>query len=332
MKAVKSKEIEDEDDGLRLDRWFKIHFPELSFGQLQKLIRTGQIRVDGSRVKSSSRLVAGQRVRIPPFKSQSIEATAKQTRPQKISKNDREALEQMTLFEDKDVLVLNKSAGLSVQGGSGITRHIDGMLASISGRGGVQPRLVHRLDRDTSGVLVVAKTRKAAVSLTKSFRARDTCKIYWALVKGVPTQKQGRISNYIKRLDNEIMCVTKHGDPDAQHALTFYHLVETVGNELSWVTLRPITGRTHQLRIQLKTLGNPIIGDPKYMDTAERSLLAGMQNKLHLHARRIVIPHPRSGVIDISALLPAHMLQSWNLLGLDMNSEDFANDMMEVSG
>ena len=332
MKTVFSKTIVDEDDGMRLDRWFKVNFPELSFGQLQKLIRTGQVRIDGSRVKTSTRLTEGQQVRIPPFNPQSVENKPKQSRPRKISKNDREALEQMTLFEDKDVLVLNKSAGLSVQGGSGIARHIDGMLASMSKRDGDQLRLVHRLDRDTSGVLVIAKTRKAAVSLTKSFRARATCKIYWALVKGVPSQKKGRISNYIKRFDNEIMCVTKHGDPDAQHALTFYQLVETVGTNLSWVTLRPITGRTHQLRIQLKSLGNPIIGDPKYSDPADSSLLSGMQNKLHLHARRIVIPHPKSGTIDVSAPISDHMVQSWNLLGLDVTSNDWADDMIAQTG
>ena len=330
MKTVTTKNIDDIDDGMRLDRWFRINFPELSFGQLQKLIRTGQVRIDGSRAKTSTRLVNGQKIRIPPFKSPLAEDKTKSLRPSKISKNDQEAIYQMTLFEDKDVLILNKSAGLSVQGGSGVARHIDGMLESLCDRKGVQPRLVHRLDRDTSGVLVVAKTRKAAVSLTKSFRARETRKIYWALVKGVPNRKQGRISNYIKRLDNEIMCVTKHGDPDAQHALTFYNTIEAIGTKLSWVILRPITGRTHQLRIQLKTLGNPIIGDPKYFDSDDQTLLSGMQNKLHLHARRIVIPHPKDGTIDICAPLPSHMQQSWNLLGLDVYTDEVSNDIVDV--
>ena len=312
---------------MRLDRWLKSQFPALGFGQMQKLMRTGQVRVDGSRVSASKRLEAGQIVRIPPLPDSVSEAKVVSKRPRKVSKDDREALEQMMLFDDGEVMVLNKATGLSVQGGSGVTRHVDGMLETMCNKKGDKPRLVHRLDRDTSGVLVVAKTRQAAVELTKSFRSRNTKKIYWALVRGVPKPKQGRLSNYLVRLDNELMRVCKHGEPDAQHALSLYSVVESSGGSLSWVTLKPVTGRTHQLRVQMQSIGNPIIGDAKYFDVENWTLPTGMQNKLHLLARRIIIPHPRGGVIDVTAPLPPHMQQSWNLMGFET---EFTESEMEL--
>ena len=314
---------------MRLDRWFKTHFPGLAFGQLQKLVRTGQVRVDGARAKTSQRLAGGQAVRIPPMAVQAQGEPEANQRPRKVSKDDREAIEQMILHEDREVMVLNKAPGLAVQGGSGMTRHIDGMLEAFRDRNGNKPRLVHRLDRDTSGVLVIAKTRQAAQELTKAFRARNTRKIYWALVKGVPRPRQGRISNYITRLDNEVMRLAKHGEPDAQHALSHYNVVETSGPALCWLTLKPVTGRTHQLRIQTQSIGHPIIGDPKYFNIENWELPGGMQNKLHLLARRIVIPHPKGGKLDITAPLPPHMQQSWNMLGFDTSDYDRDQDLEE---
>ncbi|MEP3277156.1 MAG: RluA family pseudouridine synthase [Stappiaceae bacterium] len=329
MAAIESRNVEEDEEGMRLDRWFKAHFPELAFGQLQKLLRTGQIRVDGGRAKTSQRLEEGQAVRIPPMAAETVKLAPEKVRPRKISKDDREAIESMILHEDKAVMVLNKAPGLAVQGGSGMTRHVDGMLEAFRDKSGNKPRLVHRLDRDTSGVLVIAKTRRAAQELTKAFRARATRKVYWALLKGVPTPRQGKISNYLARLDNEFMRVAKHGEPEAQHALTHYNVVETSGQALSWVTLKPVTGRTHQLRIQCQSIGNPIVGDPKYFDVENWELPGGMQNKLHLLARRIVIPHPAGGTLDISAPLPPHMQQSWNLLGFDIGDYDREADLTE---
>jgi len=220
------------------------------------------------------------------------------------------------------VLVLNKPMGLAVQGGSGTTRHIDGMLEVLRAPGpdGQRPRLVHRLDKDTAGCLLVAKTRFAAAALAKSFRSRSARKIYWALVAGVPKPAQGRISTFLakeEREDESIMRIAKHGDEGASHAVTYYAVVETSARTLAWLSLKPVTGRTHQLRAHMAHINHPIVGDPKYFSKENWELPGGLQNKLHLLARRIAVPHPRGGTIDVTAPLPPHMQQSWNLLGLD---------------
>jgi len=310
--------------GMRLDRWFKAHFPGLSFGQLQKLLRSGQVRVDGGRVKSGTRLATGQAVRVPP----TVDGSAPTSNKPSINQSDADYLRSLFLYDDKDLFVLNKPYGLAVQGGSGLTRHVDGMLESLRDKKGQKPRLVHRLDRETSGVLVVARTRKAASDLAAAFRTRSTRKFYWALVKGVPKPQQGRISTYLARdeEDGERMAVVRHGDNDASHALTHYSVIEHVGQKLAWVSLKPVTGRTHQLRAHAAHIGNPILGDSKYFDIENWELPGGMQNRLHLVARRIVMPHPRGGTLDVSAPLPQHMLQSWNLLGLDATAYDPALD------
>ena len=242
-------------------------------------------------------------------------------------------LRAMILHEDDHVFVFNKPPGLAVQGGSGLSRHVDGMLEAFRDRKGQKPRLVHRLDRDTSGVLVVARTRLAAQKLAESFRARSTRKIYWALVKGVPKPKQGRISTWLAKEgtpDGDRMRVARHGADEASHAVSLYSVVDQAGHQLAWLSMRPVTGRTHQLRAHAAHIGHPIVGDPKYFNDAEWQLPGGIQNKLHLHARRIVIPHPAGGTLDVTAPLPPHMQQSWNLLGFDqeagMNETDEEND------
>jgi 23S rRNA pseudouridine955/2504/2580 synthase len=221
--------------------------------------------------------------------------------------------------------VLNKPAGLAVQGGSGITRNVDDMLEVMRDAKGQKPRLVHRIDKETSGCLLVAKTRFAATHLTGAFRQRSARKIYWALVAGVPKPKQGRISTYLAKEESEddsIMRVAKHGDEGASHAVTYYAVVETSAQKLAWVSLKPVTGRTHQLRAHMAHIDHAIVGDPKYFNKENWELPGGLQNRLHLLARRLVIPHPRGGVIDVSAPLPPHMLQSWNLLGLEADRFD----------
>jgi 23S rRNA pseudouridine955/2504/2580 synthase len=324
--------VDKDEAGMRLDRWFKAHYPDLAFSHLQKLLRSGQVRVDGGRAKSSTRLEPGQAVRVPPMDRTATShagatADVSRERPHARSEHraagrvghDGDALRAMLLYEDDEVFVFNKPPGLAVQGGSGLTQHVDRMLEALKDRKGQKPRLVHRLDRDTSGVLVVARTRQAASRLAESFRSRSTRKIYWALVKGVPRPRQGRISTYLAREDEaERMRVARHGEDDASHAVSLYSVVDNAGQSLAWLSMRPVTGRTHQLRAHAAHIGHPIIGDPKYFEAENWDFPGGMQNKLHLHARRIVIPHPSGeGTIDVTAPLPPHMQQSWNLLGFD---------------
>lgn len=344
--AVEMRYVSADEAGMRLDRWFKVHFPDLSFGHLQKLVRTGQVRVEGGRVKTSTRLEGGQAVRIPPLGGDAPEETAASgeagggtsaprgaagtggakagAKPASREANDLEFLRNLILFEDKDVMVLNKPFGLAVQGGSGTYRHIDGMLEAMRDKDGQKPRLVHRIDKDTAGCLLVAKSRLAASVLAKSFRSREARKIYWALVPGVPKPRQGRISTYLAREEaEERMRVARHGEDEASHALTYYAVVDQAAQKLSWVSLKPVTGRTHQLRAHMAHIGHPIVGDPKYFDIENWELPGGLQNRLHLLARRIIIPHPRgTGVIDVSAPLPPHMAQSFAVLGLDASQYD----------
>lgn len=319
--SVQTVAVSPDETGMRIDRFLEARFPGLSFSHIQRIIRKGELRVNGKRAQPKDRLQAGQNVRIPPLR---LEAPP----PRAGSGKDNETrafLKSITLYEDADVLVLNKPMGLAVQGGSGTTRHIDGMLEVMRDASGQRPRLVHRLDKDTSGCLLVAKTRFAAAALAKTFRSRSARKIYWALVPGVPKPKQGRISTYLakeQREDDSFMRVAKHGEEGASHAVTYYAVVETAAAKLAWLSLKPVTGRTHQLRVQLAHIKHPIVGDPKYFDKENWELPGGLQNKLHLLARRIAVPHPRGGTIDVTAPLPPHMRQSWNLLGFDVARYD----------
>jgi len=326
MANVEQKQVDSDEAGMRLDRWFKVHYPGLAFGALQKLLRTGQVRVDGGRVKADTRLESGQTVRIPPMAADGGAPKGPLTARTMRNRSDEDALRAMILFEDKKVMVLNKPAGLAVQGGSGVVRHIDGMLEAFRNQKGEKPRLVHRIDRDTSGILVVAKTRGAAQKLTASFRERDTQKTYWALVKGTPKKREGHISNWLVKEptpDGDKVRIGKHGEPGADHAVSDYRVVESAGQRVSWLVMEPHTGRTHQLRVHAASIGCPILGDPKYFEEDPNwEFPGGMQKKLHLHARRIVIPHPDGGVINVTAPLPPHMVQSWNLLGFDQADAD----------
>lgn len=326
MSGIEQKTVSADEAGMRLDRWFKVHYPGLGFGRLQKLLRTGQVRLDGKRADSATRIAKGQMVRIPPLGVDLPADDKKNARPKstKLISDDRKAIEDMMLYEDNQVMVLNKPAGLAVQGGSGLKRHLDGMLDSFTDRKGVKPRLVHRLDRETSGIILVARTRQAAQELTKAFRHRNTRKVYWAMLAGVPKPRQGRISNFLARDEEfERMKVTRQGKDDSQHAVSLYSVFEQSGQKLSWVTMKPVTGRTHQLRAHAAHIGHPIIGDDKYFNIENWELPGGIQNRLHLLARRIVIPHPSGhGMIDVSAPLPPHMQQTWNLLGFDASDFD----------
>jgi len=326
--AVQIVTVTADEDGMRVDRFLEARFPGLSFSHIQRIIRKGELRVNGKRAQPKDRLAQGQAVRIPPLR---LEAP-KVREGAPAESRDREFLKSITLYDDADVMVLNKPAGLAVQGGSGTVRHIDGMLGALTARDGQRPRLVHRLDKDTAGCLLVAKTRFAAAALAKTFRSRSARKIYWALVAGVPKPRQGRISTYLAKQEVEedsFMRVAHHGEKDAVHAVTYYAVVETSAQKLAWLSLKPVTGRTHQLRAHMAHIGNPIVGDPKYFNIENWELPGGIQNKLHLLARRIAVPHPRGGVIYVSAPLPPHMEQTWNLLGFDTKRYDPIEDAPE---
>ena len=321
MAGVEIRAVDADEAGMRLDRWFKQHFPGLGFGALQKLLRTGQVRVDGGRAKADTRLAAGQSVRVPPMQDDAAPRGAPQTVNTMRGRSDADALRAMLLYEDDALYALDKTAGLATQGGSGVARHVDGMLEAWRSRKGEKPRLVHRLDRDTSGVLVVAKTRRAAQALTAAFRRRETEKTYWALVKDVPGRAEGRISNFLQKVstpDGDRMRVARHGDEGADHAVTRWRTIERIAQRLAWLEMRPETGRTHQLRVHAAGMGHPIIGDAKYFEADQNwDFPGGIQNKLHLHARRLRVASPEGGTLDVTAPLPPHMRQSWNLLGLD---------------
>jgi 23S rRNA pseudouridine955/2504/2580 synthase len=313
--------VTPDETGMRVDRFLEARFPALSFSHIQRIIRKGELRVNGKRAKPKDRLEAGQAVRIPPLR---LDQPPPSPRGEADGKT-REFLQSITLFEDDDVLVLDKPMGLAVQGGSGTVRHVDGMLGVLRDKQGQRPRLVHRLDKDTAGCLLVAKTRFAAAALAKTFRSRSARKIYWALVAGVPRPTQGRVSTFLAKEEREeesFMRIAQHGEKGAMHAITYYAVVETAARQLAWLSLKPVTGRTHQLRAHMAHIGHPIVGDPKYFVKENWEFPGGIQNRLHLLARRIAVPHPRGGTIDVSAPLPAHMQQSWNLLGFDAKRYD----------
>jgi len=318
---VQTVTVSGDENGMRLDRFFEALFPVLSFSHIQRIIRKGEGRVNGKRAQPKDRLESGQAVRVPPLRIEPPKPRDDAPQAQK----DRAFLKSITLYEDPDVLVLNKPMGLAVQGGSGTTRHVDGMLGALRSPDGQRPRLVHRLDKDTAGCLLVAKNRFSAAALAKTFRSRAARKIYWALAVGVPKPAQGRISTYLAKQEVEedsFMRIAKHGEKDAVHAVTYYAVVETAAQQLAWLSLKPVTGRTHQLRAHMAHISHPIVGDPKYFNKENWQLPGGMQEKLHLLARRIAVPHPRGGVVDVSAPLPPHMEQSWNLLGFDAKRYD----------
>ncbi len=312
--------IAHDDNGIRVDRWFKRHYPALTHGRLEKLLRTGQVRLDGKRVKAADRVLAGQTVRLPP---QIVHGRLEEKlRPAKPAM--RGSLEDRILYMDKSVIVLDKPSGLATQGGSGLTQHVDGMLDSLAFEKNARPKLVHRLDRDTSGVLVVARTASAASELSRSLAERSAQKIYWALTKGVPKVRRGTIKAALAKesgfgahgRDERMTTVDKDDEKSAKDAVTDYVVVETAGAEFAWVAVKPRTGRTHQIRVHLASLGTPIVGDFKYGGTDVRGR-GEIENRLHLHARSIDIARPDGGRLTVAAPLPPHMLKTWNLLGFD---------------
>ncbi len=320
MSGVENRKVQENEDGMRLDRWYKIHFPEVSFGYLQKLLRKGQIRVDGSRVKSNTRLEAGQTVRIPPVKASSNNET-REPGQKRISKADIEYVQNLVIHKDNDIIAINKPSGLAVQGGTKTERHLDGLLDALKFEADERPRLVHRLDKDTSGLLLLARNRKSATALGKVLSGHKAQKIYWALVRGVPRYEAGEINQpLIKKgsAGDERIRIAERDDPAAMKALTHYKLIDTAGQKMAWLAMMPVTGRTHQLRVHAVALGHPIIGDGKY-GGAEAHPGGDIPKKLHLHAHSLKLPHPSGGILELTATLPDHMHHSWNLLNFSEN-------------
>lgn len=306
MSDVENREVTGDEDAMRLDRWFKRHYPALGHGRLQKLLRTGQVRVDGRRAKPGLRLEAGQSVRIPPLR-----LAPKAVRdPPKLGPADIEFARGLVIHRDRDVLAINKPAGLAVQGGTGTVRHLDAMLDALTFDAAERPRLVHRLDRDTSGAMLLARNRQAAVKLGRMFKGKEVRKIYWALTAGVPAVQRGRIDLVLGKGPGgaRVMVDAK----DGKRAVTLYSLIERSGDRLAWVAFWPRTGRTHQIRVHAAAIGTPILGDGKYGGAAAFLPSDALARQLHLHAREITVPHPSGrGMLRVTAELPPHMRDAW---------------------
>ncbi|NVO57968.1 RluA family pseudouridine synthase [Rhodobacteraceae bacterium B1Z28] len=340
MSGVQMIPVAEGDGDQRVDRWLRRLFPHVSQGRIEKMCRKGELRVDGSRAKASTRLEVGQMVRVPPLPH--ADSRPAEVKP-RVSDADAKMIQSCVIYRDDHILALDKPHGLPVQGGSGQTRHVDSLSEALRFGYDENPRLVHRLDKDTSGVLLMARTREAAKGLTAAFRHHDTRKIYWALVAGVPTPYLGEIktglvkaSGHGKQGEGEKMLPVHLADmgstPGAKRAHTLYATLYRVAGRAAWVAMEPITGRTHQLRAHMAAIGHPIIGDGKYGGSGQENLGDGwgaqlggiISKKLHLHARRLSFQHPITRKpITVIAPLPEHMKHSWDTFGW---TEDLATD------
>lgn len=345
MSGVKTLTVSEDEGEQRLDKWFKRRFPQLTQGHVEKMCRTGQIRVDGARAKAADRVVPGQTIRVPPLPD-----TEAPSRPAegRISAADTKMIQNAVLWKDEHIIILNKPPGLPSQGGSGQgERHVDGLAEALKFGYKEKPKLVHRLDKDTSGLLMLARTDRVARALSEALRHRNTRKIYWALVAGVPHPRQGSIKYGLMKAPGggrgegeKMMCVhpAKMADyPDAKRAHTDYFTLWFLGTRMSWMALEPVTGRTHQLRAHLAELGHPIIGDGKYGGSAQENMGDGwgaqaggdMSKKMHLHARSLSVQHPiTKEMMTFTAPLPEHMARTWKLLDwteTDVPADPFAS-------
>ena len=320
MSGVYHLIVTEDEDGQRLDRFLQKHLRGTPFGLLQKLMRKGQIRVNSGRVKASTRLEAGQKVRIPPMEDKKYEEK------EIISEKDAAFIQSLVIYNDGDIIALNKPAGIATQGGTNVTRHIDGMLDALVKKDGVRPRLIHRLDKDTSGVLLLAGSSNMARDMGKIFSGRHIRKIYWALTVPAPEMNNGEIRAPIHKaggIGNEKMVVDEEGQP----ATTLFDVVERAHKQLAFVAFWPRTGRTHQIRVHAAHMGCPILGDGKY--GGQEAFLEGIDHvrRVHLHAHSIRFKHPKTNkMVEISAPLADDLKASWKSFGFDVNSSYNAFD------
>ena len=311
--GVTTRVVSDDEAEIRLDRWFRRHFPQMTQSAVEKLCRTGQVRVDGGRIEAKVRRAPGQTVRVPP-----LPAGPAPLAPPTVDAHVVKDLERMVIWRDDQVIALDKPHGLPVQGGPGIVKHLDGLLDGLRFGAAHRPRLVHRIDRDTSGVLLIARTPGAAAKLASAFRTREVRKTYWAVVVGRPQPQEGRIDARLLRTGGaygERTTIAARDDPEGATALTDYRLLDAAGRKLSWLELKPLTGRTHQLRVHCEALGTPIVGDMKYGQSSTH--VEGLADMLHLHARALSVPHPAGGTLEIAAALPPHMRETFRSLGFE---------------
>lgn len=307
MSGVELVKIKAVDDGMRLNRWFMKYYPKLSLGHLQKLLRTKQIKVDGKKAETSLKLSVGQEVRIPPLHLDEAE----EKRENVISKKDAEFMINMVIYKDDNILVLNKPSGIAVQGGTNTSFHIDGLLEALQFELEEKPKLVHRIDKDTSGLLVLARNRTYADKLTTAFREHQLPKTYLALVRHVPKQSAGEIDAPLEKV-GEKMTIVADGKP----AKTIYKVLDEVGDKFALVEACPLTGRTHQIRAHLESLGTPIVGDDRYFGK-ERIRFSNLSDKLHLHAYKIDLSALYNKQMVVQAPLSAHFKQDLNSLGIN---------------
>ncbi len=320
MSDVRTFTVSEDDDGIRLDRWFKRHLPEVSFNLVSRWARTGQLRLAGKRAVPGDRVEAGQEIRVPPLDPAPPRPERMKPKGDPLTADEEQFVRDMVIYEDPGAFVLNKPPGLATQGGTKTHQHLDRLLDGLADERG-RPKLVHRLDKDTSGALLVARTARSAGHFAKAFSGRTARKLYWAIVVGVPDTDEGVIDAPLAKqpgTGGEKMHISEeHGLP----AKTRWRLIDRAGNRAAWVELQPLTGRTHQLRAHMAALGHPIVGDAKY-GGAEAFLTGGISRKLHLHARRIRIDAPDGGKIDIGAELPAHFAESLTMLGFSPMAGD----------
>lgn len=305
MPGVMLVKVKDSDDGMRLNRWFLKYYPQLPLSRLQKLLRTKQIKVDGKKAETSLKLAAGQEVRLPP-----LDDAVDVVKPRGLSEKDRAFMLSLVIYKDDKIIVLNKPSGLAVQGGTNTSRHVDGMLEALRFDRDENPKLVHRIDKDTSGILVLARDRASAEVLTKAFRERDLHKTYLALVRGVPGKDRGEIKAALEKI-GEKSIITAEG----KKAVTGYEVLDTAGKQFALVAALPITGRTHQIRAHMAYIGCPIVGDDKYFGS-RRERYANLSDKLHLHAYKIDLSEIYNKKLVVRAGLPDYFKQDLNTLGM----------------
>jgi len=318
MTSVEFAVVDEKDDDIRLDRWFQRHYPTLKHGMLERLIKNKNIKVNKAKTTAGTHVHTGDEIRIPP-----LDTPKRDDAPLRLAKKDVQMMQKMVIYKDNEIIILNKTAGLAVQGGSKTTRHVDGLLDALRFEKNEKPHLVHRLDKETSGVLVLARSANIAAKLTEAFKTRAVHKVYWAVVAGKPQLLAGKIDAPLTKKQDRVIIDFEHGE----RAISVYEVVDMAGKKASWLALSPLTGRTHQLRVHLTdVLKTPILGDDKY----GKKSLTNMGRGLHLHARAIEIKNPKSGkLICVTAALPPHMQETFHLLGFDENEQKRPFDFLK---